>query len=362
MKLYVGILAIVAFTNAHTIFTTLFVNDVTQGDGTCVRMNMTPNNCTSPVASLTSDAMACGSSGQEPVAFTCPVAAGGKLTFEWRKWADAEQPGVLDISHKGPCAIYAKQLPDRRTSAAGSGWLKLWDEGYDATRGKWCTEKLMDANGLLSFAVPEGLPAGHWLFRPELLALHNAEKNDPQFYVGCAQVFVQTSNTAPLSMPATFNVSIPGHVKAGDPGLTFNIYAPHFPYPMPGPAVFVPPAPKTNSGKSGSGTGLVQTEGGVPADYLIKNANWVGVEVPDYMTEGGCWDSSEDCWKQAGRCYDTAPPSGSANCRVFEAKCQGIQDNCSAGNFVGPPNKGVKLVSEEPTPPSNIPVAVNVSP
>jgi hypothetical protein len=45
---------------AHTVFTTLFVNGVDQGDGTCVRMNMTPDNCTSPVSDLASNDMACG--------------------------------------------------------------------------------------------------------------------------------------------------------------------------------------------------------------------------------------------------------------------------------------------------------------
>lgn len=45
---------------AHTVFTTLFVNGVDQGDGKCVRMNMTPNNCTFPVNDLASNDMACG--------------------------------------------------------------------------------------------------------------------------------------------------------------------------------------------------------------------------------------------------------------------------------------------------------------
>jgi hypothetical protein len=45
---------------AHSVFTTLFVDDIDQGDGTCVRMNMTPDNCTSPVNDLASNDMACG--------------------------------------------------------------------------------------------------------------------------------------------------------------------------------------------------------------------------------------------------------------------------------------------------------------
>ena len=50
---------------AHTIFTNFYVNGVDQGDnGTakCVRMNMTPDNASSPVEDLASNDMACGRS------------------------------------------------------------------------------------------------------------------------------------------------------------------------------------------------------------------------------------------------------------------------------------------------------------
>ncbi|KAI6085346.1 glycoside hydrolase family 61 protein [Hypoxylon rubiginosum] len=345
---------------AHTVFTTLFVNDVSQGDGTCVRMNMDPQACTDPLEQVDSDDMACGVSGAKPVAFTCPAPAGGKLSFEWRLWADAEQPGALDISHKGPCAVYAKQVNDMATdSAAGPGWIKLWEDGYDDATGKWCTEKLIDNNGLMSIDIPDSLPSGNWLFRPELLALHNADKGDPQFYTGCAQVFVQGSNTAPLDVPEEYSVSIPGYVQADDPGLTFNIYSQQLPpYPMPGPKVYEP-AEQVTAATSSSKLALKQTEGKVPSDYLIKNANWAGVEVAAYSTEDGCWEASSACYDQAGTCYDSAPPTGSANCRVWEQKCDGINAACSAGDFNGPPNKGQKLVSADPAPPGDIPDPVS---
>jgi hypothetical protein len=62
MKLFILALALPALqlVAAHSVFTTLFVNGVDQGDGTCVRMNMTPDNCTSPVNNLASNDMACG--------------------------------------------------------------------------------------------------------------------------------------------------------------------------------------------------------------------------------------------------------------------------------------------------------------
>ena len=56
-----GLLAgLVPAARAHTIFTTLYVDDVSQGDGTCVRMSRSPNHCTDPISSIDSEDMACG--------------------------------------------------------------------------------------------------------------------------------------------------------------------------------------------------------------------------------------------------------------------------------------------------------------
>ncbi|KAI1162470.1 family 61 glycoside hydrolase [Nemania serpens] len=350
-----------ASARAHTVLTTLFVNDATQGEGTCVRMPLNPGQCTSPVENVASNDMACGVDGEKAVALTCTAPAGGKLTFQFREWANAAQPGAMDKSHKGPCAIYAKQVRDiANDQAAGPGWIKLWDDGYDATAKKWCTEKLIDNDGLLSFEIPDGLPAGYWLFRPELLALHEADKGDPQFYVGCSQVFVQSSNTAALNVPADRKVGIPGHVHAKDAGLNFNIYAPAFPYLLPGPKVFAVPPPKNGESDTTGPSVPKQTQGVIPSNYIVKNANWIGVEVADYKDEDGCWASSEGCWKQAASCYDKAPPTGDAGCIAWEKKCNGIQDACSDGNFRGPPNKGKQLTVKAPRPPASIPRPVNM--
>ena len=52
--------AFASLSTAHTIFTTLFINDVNQGDGTCVRIPREGNVCTHPIAGLNSPDMACG--------------------------------------------------------------------------------------------------------------------------------------------------------------------------------------------------------------------------------------------------------------------------------------------------------------
>lgn len=353
-----GLLALISPTIAHTVFTTLFINDVNQGDGTCVRMPLDDNTCTNPIEDLSSQDMACGRDGSVSVAFTCPSPAGAKLTFTFREFADASEPGAIDVSHKGPCSVYAKQMSNMTTSsAAGDGWFKIWESGYDQTTGQWCTEKLIANKGLLSVNLPTALPTGYYLVRPELLALQEADKGDPQFYTGCAQLFVQGTASGTLDIPADRKVSIPGHVKAGDKSVAFNIYDQKLalPYPIPGPKVFFPVLAGTAAGKRAEA--VQQTQGLIPDACLLKNANWCGYEVPSYKNEDGCWSSSEACWEQAAACYKSAPPSGSANCVVWEGKCTGIQDACNARQFNGPPNQGKKLMAVQAKVPGPIPAA-----
>lgn len=315
---------------------------------------------TYPLEDLSSPDMACGRDGATPVAFTCPADAGSKLTFEFREYADlAYGTGSIDPSHKGPCAVYVKQVSDMATTpAAGAGWFKIWDEGYDEAAGKWCTEKLIDNNGLLSVNLPSALPTGYFLVRPELLALHNADKGDPQFYAGCAQVFVSGTTEEPLDVPANNSVSIPGYVGKGEPSVSFNIWTQPLalPYAIPGPEVFNPVLPQ--SPVQAKVVQAKQTTGAIPSDCILKNANWCGFEVPSYTDEDGCWASSQKCWDQNSNCYDSAPPSGSANCKVWEAKCKGIQDACAAKNFQGPPVYELKAV--EAAVPGAIPGAAEV--
>ncbi len=56
------------------------------------------------------------------------------MTFLWREWADGSQPGSIDISHKGPCAVYMKAVQSAISDPGnGAGWFKIWDSGYDST-------------------------------------------------------------------------------------------------------------------------------------------------------------------------------------------------------------------------------------
>ena len=75
--------------NAHTLFTNFFVDNVPQGDGTCVRMSDNIQEATfpiRPIGAVTSEDMACGVNGKNGVARVCGANTGSKLTFEFRDW------------------------------------------------------------------------------------------------------------------------------------------------------------------------------------------------------------------------------------------------------------------------------------
>ncbi len=53
-------LALLGSVQAHTRFTTLFVDGQNQGDGVCIRMDMHGETTSSPIKGLQSPEMACG--------------------------------------------------------------------------------------------------------------------------------------------------------------------------------------------------------------------------------------------------------------------------------------------------------------
>ncbi|KAH6614332.1 glycosyl hydrolase family 61-domain-containing protein [Boeremia exigua] len=327
---------------AHTAFTDIYVNGVPQGDAVAMRMSTNPERSTAPISSLGSDDMACNAGGTKGVARVASVPDGATLSFEIRAWPADASKERLERGHKGPCAVYLKKVASAIDDpGAGDGWFKIFENGYDASSSSWCSDKIIDNNGLLNVKLPTGLEGGAYLARPEILALHAANDNDPQFYTGCAQIFLESTG----SLVPESTVSIPGYVDYGQPGTKFDIYnSDASTYEMPGPklATLV-----SSSAQTANSEAMTQTEGTKPAGCLAENGNWCGSEVSDYTTEKGCWASGEECWAQAEECFAAAPVTGAAGCKLWQTKCQGINDACTAGDFQGPPNKGKVLTQDK---------------
>lgn len=265
----------------------------------------------------------------------CPAPSGSTLTFEFREWPSAEHPGSIDSGHKGPCSVYIKKMDDiMATSAAGPGWFKIWEDGYDTASKTWCVDRLIAAKGLLSVDLPTGLPAGYYLVRPEVLALHHAYRGSPEFYTSCAQIYIGDGPEGELYIPKDHEATIPGYVNAKTPGVDFDIYKePMAPYVIPGPKLYLPTAPKRKivTGKARQQVGVI------PQECKLTNANWCGKTIASYNGEDACWKAASACWAQGKQCWATAPASGGENCEVWDKYCQTVDDACSARRFEGPP-------------------------
>lgn len=231
----------------------------------------------------------------------------------------------------------------------GDGWFKVYDFGHDENN-KWCTEHLIEAGGLMSINIPQDLAGGYYLVRPELLSLHQSYESpenpsQPQFYTGCAQIFLDS----PATGKPDNTVSIPGYVKSSDANMKFNIYTDDsYPYPMHGPLVAkISSSTSRVRVKSRQSNGK-QTEGLKPENCVDENGNWCGVELEAYNDLDGCLAQGTNCWEQLDPCYKGAPPTGFQGCSAWEKKCQEMADMCKAGNFVGPPNAG-KIITPLPS-------------
>ena len=336
MKYTAATLALVAGATAHTVMSEIYIDGQGQGSGTCVRAPLDPVGAVDPVIDLGSKDMACGKDGTQPVRRTCPITGGHQLSFEYRQWPEDYSRGPLDMGHMGPCSVYLKKVDDAtKDTAAGDGWFKLWDEGYDESSGKWCTQKMIGNAGRISVTIPDSLAGGDYLVRPELLALHNiAVKNQPEYYVGCAQIFLEsTGSSGPES-----TVSIPGYTSMSDPGNQYNAFdKPLKPFTIPGPKVYK----SVDSGASMRSQ--KQVNGVAPSDCVLQNGNWCGTELPDFSDEDGCWKADKDCWAKLDECYDDASSAGSENCKVWEKKCKSNQQICYNGGGNGPADKGKNI-------------------
>ncbi|KZT41817.1 hypothetical protein SISSUDRAFT_1016925 [Sistotremastrum suecicum HHB10207 ss-3] len=250
---------------AHTIFTTLWVNGVSQGALNGVRYPTYDG----PVTDVTSTSLICNGPPNPLVTpysqTVIDVPAGATILHEWHHTLTS-QYGVddqdpIDPGHLGPVMVYLAKVPSALTTdVTGLGWFKIAEWGL--VNGTWGVTQLWNYEGKFPAVIPSCIEPGNYFLRAEIIALHAASSYPgAQFYMECAQINVTGGGTA---TPAT--VAFPGAYKSTDPGITIDIYYPPVTnYVVPGPDVFTcpgdtastpvpPPASSTSSSTSKSST------------------------------------------------------------------------------------------------------------
>ena len=148
---------------------------------------------------------------------TVPLQAGAPVVFQWSHEGQAQ---AIDPSHKGPCTFYIAK--------AGTTGLPTWFKFYEvtqqqtATGAKWCTEQIAESS-TVSTKLPN-IPAGQYLLRTELQALHDT--NHPQFYVSCVDIKVTAASGNAATFPTTGGVQIPStqYLTTKSSSYTYSVY------------------------------------------------------------------------------------------------------------------------------------------
>ena len=204
---------------------------------------------------------------------------------------------AIDPGHPGPCSVYMKKVDSAiaDNNAAGDGWFKIWEEGYDEAAGKWCTIKMIENDGHISATIPSDIEGGYYLVRPEILALHAAVNNppDPQFYVGCAQIYVDSAGTA---KPATINIP-ENYVNMDTPGVKFNVYDKPMalPYPLFGPDAYSGGGSSPTSPSPPAATSAIAVASPTASPYVYTSEDTDDVEGKEEEEEEEDDSADDEC-------------------------------------------------------------------
>ncbi|KAG6818743.1 hypothetical protein H0H93_002199 [Arthromyces matolae] len=234
MKLALSLLTTAAIANAHFTMQYIWKNGVDQGLNNYIRIP--PSN--NPVTDVTSTDLTCNVNGLTGTSVsTLSIAAGTNITFEWHQHAQRTGEDPISGGHKGPVQVYIAKAPSTAAAFDGQGsvWTKIYSSGLLTVNPQWWATDVVNATGgKHSVIIPASLPAGQYLLRAEIIALHVAETYPgAQFYIGCAQVAITGGGSA--NPP---KVALPGAYAGSDPGITINIYNNLQSYTAPGPAVW----------------------------------------------------------------------------------------------------------------------------
>ncbi|KAI1397295.1 lytic polysaccharide monooxygenase [Hypoxylon fuscum] len=258
-SIYAALAAVAATKVAgHALFQALWVDGVDMGSQ-CVRM---PGSNT-PVTNVNSNDIRCNAGGSKGVSAKCAVKAGSTVTIEMH-----QQPGdrscgsdAIGGAHYGPVNVYLSQVSDAASADGSTPWYKIFADSWSAKGSvgdgdNWGTNDLNTCCGKMDIPIPADTPAGDYLLRAEVIALHTASSpGGAQFYISCYQISVAGGSAKAAALPA--GVKLPGALKSSDPGIQINIHSKVDKYVNPGPAVIA--SGTTKVAGSGCSAGCAKT-------------------------------------------------------------------------------------------------------
>ncbi|EJD51748.1 cellulose-growth-specific protein [Auricularia subglabra TFB-10046 SS5] len=192
-----------------------------------------PYSSYDPILSVSASTFSCNNNGAAgPKQLSATVPAGSSITAKYTQWTHME----------GPVTVYMAKCNGACTSnnSGSLSWFKIAETGLisgTVGNGTWGNGDVLKTLQYTA-TIPASLAAGEYLFRNELLAIHQA--NTPQFYPECAQFIVTGGGGKTPS--GSYLVKFPGAYSASDPSININIYSDaartQTTYKVPGPPVW----------------------------------------------------------------------------------------------------------------------------
>ncbi|KEY71229.1 hypothetical protein S7711_02336 [Stachybotrys chartarum IBT 7711] len=157
-----------------------------------------------PVLDISHPDMVCRHDG-EASPNSAPVAAGGRVDFFWISDDLVRNPDGWAPGHKGPIMTYI--APCNGDCAAVDKttlrWTKIAEAGIISgpanTQGYWATDDMRANGGINSATIPSSIAPGNYVIRNEIIALHRAHIDEPEFYMQCGNIQVTGTGTDDLS-------------------------------------------------------------------------------------------------------------------------------------------------------------------
>ncbi|KUJ10798.1 uncharacterized protein LY89DRAFT_674914 [Mollisia scopiformis] len=185
-----------------------------------------------PLYNLSSPNMTCnfdGSFSPTTPSLHAPVRAGETITASYNV-ANFNLTAVERdqwYHQYGPLLIYMARCPGLSCAGwngEGEVWFKIAEfglvPGAKNLRGPWMQGVLLMGTSSpgVEVRVPGALKTGAYLVRHEVVNLQSNRADGAQFYVSCAQVFVEGGEGGKVP-GERFSVAFPGAYKSSDPGL-----------------------------------------------------------------------------------------------------------------------------------------------
>ncbi|GAB1524270.1 hypothetical protein RhiTH_007423 [Rhizoctonia solani] len=226
---------------------------------------------TFPITSANDVNMNCGIDAA-PAAQVAAANPGDKVTFSWKSGQNKNWGHSI-----GPIMTYLAQVPAGQTAdkfdTRKAKFFKIDQTGQTGGAGTGWVQASIKGGKTYTTTLPNDLPAGDYIIRHELIALHFAQKKDgAQFYPGCVQIRVGGGSNAPKAISAQ-TVSFPGGYTENDKSLFVpNLFKGNFVYPFPGPQVVKSLGAASTKGASNVGNSTIIDEETEPKTCDSKKA------------------------------------------------------------------------------------------